>query len=231
MAANGAVEGADALSHSTADTQEERLGRQIRLRRREQGLTLVALATLTSLSHPFLSQLERGLARPSMSSLERIAQALHSSQSELMAKAVDEGVPASGPAFTVVRADGGAELPAAGGSARLLVGASARFHPMVYTGSNVDFQEYFRHPEDEFVHVMAGSIEVDLGGERTVELAAGDSLYYHGGVPHRWRNPDGTGYRLLAVKEAAASSADRDGRFPDVAGNGRGGGDGSSHTG
>jgi transcriptional regulator with XRE-family HTH domain len=28
------------------------------------------------LSHPFLSQLERGLARPSMGSVERIAQAL-----------------------------------------------------------------------------------------------------------------------------------------------------------
>jgi mannose-6-phosphate isomerase-like protein (cupin superfamily) len=189
------------MTETSLDTQQARLGRQIRLLRQEQGLTLVALAGLTRLSHPFLSQLERGLARPSMSSLERIATALHSSQSELMARAVDDGAPANGPAFTVVRADGGTELPAPGGSARLLVGAAARFHPMVYVGSNPDFEEYYRHPEDEFVHVISGCIEVDLGGRR-LDLVAGDSLYYLGGTPHRWRNPDGSGYRLLAVKEA-----------------------------
>lgn len=197
------------MVETSLESQQARLGRQIRLLRQEQGLTLVALAGLTCLSHPFLSQLERGLARPSMSSLERIATALHSSQSELMARAVDDGAPAPGPAFTVVRADGGTELPAPGGSARLLVGAAAHFHPMVYVGSNTDFQEYYRHPEDEFVHVITGFIEVDLGDQR-LELAAGDSLYYLGGTPHRWRNPDGSGYRLLAVKEApGATGRDR----------------------
>jgi quercetin dioxygenase-like cupin family protein len=75
---------------------------------------------------------------------------------------------------------------------------------MVYAGSNTAFEEFYRHPEDEFVHVMDGIIEVDLG-DRTLELGAGDSLYYLGGTPHRWRNPDGTGYRLLAVKEAPAA--------------------------
>ena len=45
------------------------------------------LAELSGLSHPFLSQLERGHARPSMVSLERIARALGSSQLELIAAA------------------------------------------------------------------------------------------------------------------------------------------------
>jgi mannose-6-phosphate isomerase-like protein (cupin superfamily) len=193
------------VTETFAGTQQQRLGRQIRRLRQEQGLTLVALATLTRLSHPFLSQLERGLARPSMGSLERIATALHSSQSELMARAIDDSAPAAGPPFTVVRADGGTELPAPGGSARLLVGGTARFHPMVYAGGNTEFAEYYRHREDEFVHVIEGRIEVDLG-DRLLELAAGDSLYYLGGTPHRWRNPDGDGYRLLAVKEVPGAS-------------------------
>ena len=110
-----------AVSKTSTGTQQARLGRQIRQLRQEQGLTLVALAGLTRLSHPFLSQLERGLARPSMGSLERIATALHSSQSELMARAVDDGAPAAGPPFTVVRADGGTELPAPGGSGSRIV--------------------------------------------------------------------------------------------------------------
>ena len=198
------------MFETSAGSQQARLGRQIRLLRREQGLTLVALASLTRLSHPFLSQLERGLARPSMSSLERIATALHSSQSELMARAVDDGPAVAGPPFTIVRADAGTELPAPGGSARLLVGTAARFHPMVYVGSNLEFEEYYQHSEDEFVHVIAGLIEVDLG-DRRLDLAPGDSLYYLGGTPHRWRNPDGNGYRLLAVKEAPGGRPDRPG--------------------
>jgi transcriptional regulator with XRE-family HTH domain len=188
-------------------TQEARLGRQIRQLRHEQGLTLVALAALTSLSHPFLSQLERGLARPSMTSLERIAKALHSTQSELMARATDDALTRPGPPFTLIRADEGTMLPAAGGSARLLVGRGAHFHPTIYVGANTEFEEYYRHPEDEFVHVIDGAIAVDLGDAGIVGLSAGDSLYYRGGTPHRWRTIDGAVYRVLAVKEAARTPA------------------------
>src|ERR1700741_4662645 len=53
------------------------LGARVRELRHERGLTLKALGRSAGLSHPFLSQLERGLARPSVSSVERIATALN----------------------------------------------------------------------------------------------------------------------------------------------------------
>src|ERR1700741_4698299 len=52
------------------------LGARVRELRHERGLTLKALGRSAGLSHPFLSQLERGLARPSVGSVERIAGAL-----------------------------------------------------------------------------------------------------------------------------------------------------------
>ena len=52
------------------------LGARVRELRHERGLTLKALGRSAGLSHPFLSQLERGLARPSVASVERIAEAL-----------------------------------------------------------------------------------------------------------------------------------------------------------
>ena len=55
---------------SVNDTAAE-LGARVRELRRERGLTLKALGSLAGLSHPFLSQLERGLARPSVGSVER----------------------------------------------------------------------------------------------------------------------------------------------------------------
>ena len=58
------------------DVQAERIGSRIRRLRHARGLTLVQVAESAELSHPFLSQLERGLARPSIGSLEKIARAL-----------------------------------------------------------------------------------------------------------------------------------------------------------
>jgi transcriptional regulator with XRE-family HTH domain len=43
------------------------MGATLRELRRRNGLTLVQLAERTDLSHSFLSQIERGLAQPSMS--------------------------------------------------------------------------------------------------------------------------------------------------------------------
>lgn len=69
------------------------LGRRVHELRRARGHTLVQLAAHAGLSHSFLSQLERGLARPSMVPLERIARALGSSQVELLAGLRDEPAP------------------------------------------------------------------------------------------------------------------------------------------
>ena len=56
--------GGERGSTPRADDAERirRLGARIRALRKEQGLTLKALAQLSGLSHPFLSQVERGLA-------------------------------------------------------------------------------------------------------------------------------------------------------------------------
>jgi transcriptional regulator with XRE-family HTH domain len=176
------------------DRQALSLGHRIRALRRARGLTLVRLAELSELSHPFLSQLERGHARPSMVSLERIARALGSSQIELIA-ALDATTTA------VVRSDEGTTGHYAEGTARMLVHGTRSFSPMEVTGANTEFGDTFVHDEDEFLHVVTGVIEVDLGGPAPTVLRAGDSLYYGGGTPHRWRAVEPGGYRLFVVKE------------------------------
>src|SRR5262245_23373838 len=68
--------GARSSGRSVLDSDALALGTRIRERRRRLGLSLVRLAEVTELSHPFLSQVERGHARPSITSLQRIASAL-----------------------------------------------------------------------------------------------------------------------------------------------------------
>jgi len=159
----------------------------------------VRLAELSGLSHPFLSQLERGHARPSMVSLERIARALGSSQLELIAAAEDAREQLT--PVVLVRADEGTSGHYAEGEARLLVHGNRRFHPMTFAGSNPEPGDFFTHDEDEFVHVISGSVEIDLGERGSFALVEGDSLYYVGGTPHRWRSLAAGGYRLFVVKE------------------------------
>ncbi len=176
------------------DRQTLKVGARIRALRRARGLTLEELGALCELSHPFLSQLERGRARPSMVSLEKIARALGSSQLELLAGG-DETT------TTLVRAAEGTRGHYGEGEARMLVHGTRRFHPMEFRGANLEVGDYFVHDEDEFIHVVEGSVEVDLGEQGVSVLVEGDSLYYVGGTPHRWRALEPGGYRLFVVKE------------------------------
>ena len=161
---------------SAIDLQAVRVGARIRALRRARGLTLVHLAGLCDLSHPFLSQLERGRARPSMVSLEKIARALGSSQLELLAGGDDT-------TSTLVRATEGIRGHYGEGEARMLVHGTRSFHPMEFRGSNLEVGDYFVHDEDEFIHVVEGSVEVDLGEQGVSVLVQGDSLYYVGALP------------------------------------------------
>jgi transcriptional regulator with XRE-family HTH domain len=171
-------------------------------------MTLVRLAETTDLSHPFLSQLERGLAQPSLSSLRRIASALETSPIELIAEA---DAAASGHPSVEVHRQGetNASVPEgfAAGAARMLAHGSRPLHPMEVTGGATEPGEVFVHAEDEFVYVIEGAIHVEIDGDETV-LSAGDSAYYAGGVRHRWWSADLGTYRLVVVKQGLRRQSD-----------------------
>ncbi|MFF0910853.1 helix-turn-helix domain-containing protein [Microbacterium sp. HMH0099] len=181
-------------------TSDERLGAHLRSLRKARGLTLMQLAEAATLSHPFLSQLERGLARPSMASLERLARALGTSRVQLIAGSEPPRADHD-PEPSFVGADEGVIGPYAEGTARVLVTGPRRFEPLEFTGSNAEPGDHYVHDEDEFLTVLEGSIVISFGafGERT--LVVGDSVYCRSGTPHRWHSPDGTTYRLLIVKD------------------------------
>ncbi|HYZ54937.1 MAG TPA: XRE family transcriptional regulator [Streptosporangiaceae bacterium] len=186
-------------------------GRAIRDLRHRRELTLVQLAERTGLSHSFLSQLERGLAQPSMRSLHRIAQALRTSQDRLMAgqDADDADDPGTdGPPVALLRAGEGATFPMAErdplatGSARQLLAGPGNFYATEFTNLGRDHGDYFEHGGNEFLYIAEGRIEVDLaepGGARLFGLGPGDSLRYPGTIPHRWRAADGGPTRVLMV--------------------------------
>ncbi|GAA1704125.1 XRE family transcriptional regulator [Microbacterium sediminicola] len=191
----------DTIAVSETDAASIRLGACIRRLRKANGLTLVQVAELTGLSHPFLSQLERGLAQPSLGSLRRIAVALQTSPLELVAAAEEPGEEL--PAVEIRRRGDAVPTVADGfatGTARMLAASSRPLHPVEIVAATVAPGPSFLHPEDEFVYVVEGRLSLELEGEvRTLET--GDCAYYAGGVNHRWWSADGEPYRLVVVKQ------------------------------
>jgi transcriptional regulator with XRE-family HTH domain len=97
------------------DAQMKALGSFIRSQRQLANLSLRQLAELTSLSNPYLSQIERGLHQPSVRVLRLLADALNVSAETLLAEAglLEHGAEAArgdtggdrGSVESVIRAD------------------------------------------------------------------------------------------------------------------------------
>ena len=160
------------------------LGARVRQLRQDRGLTLKALGRESGLSHPFLSQLERGLARPSVGSLERIAQALEVPVSALWTATAPE--PAR-----VARAGEGAVIPhaepRAPGGVRELPLSDRALRVREWSGGGRSWPEQTATTTGEVVLcVVRGALEVEVDGD-VHALEAGDALRFDGRLPHRVR--------------------------------------------
>ncbi|MFF6917472.1 helix-turn-helix domain-containing protein [Streptomyces sp. NPDC012466] len=177
--------------------QPLRVGAAVRRRRRALELTLAVVAARSGLSVPFLSQIENDRARPSTSSLEKVADALRTTAVELLA--------AADPACSVdvVRADGTEPLP----RTRSLVRGHHQMHASEFTGDH-DAARELQYRNDQLMYVADGAVEIEAEG-RAYRLGRGDTLYLTGGVRHRWRAAE-SDTRVIVVAVAEHIEAVRD---------------------
>ena len=177
-------------SHLPTNGYETDLGARVRALRRERGLTLKGLGEKAGLSHPFLSQVERGLARPSVSSVERIAAALDVSVARLWSPT------RVGDTTELVRRDEGDRDEH---GIRELGGTPGAPSLREWSARTRRWPDEFEVAAGELaVYAARGSLEVDLNG--TVhELAEGDTLRFDGTTPHRFRRTGGTTTRALII--------------------------------
>jgi len=162
-------------------------------------MTLKALGRASDLSHPFLSQLERGLARPSIGSLERIARALDVEVSELWV-----APPAT--RAQVVRGNGGLVDGHADEAAPGALRTLSTSEPLVVRewtgGARAWSGPAWTAAGRAMVFVVQGGVEVDVDGSLH-QLEAGDAVYFDGAAPHRLRRTGGPATRALYVAARA----------------------------
>jgi transcriptional regulator with XRE-family HTH domain len=165
---------------------ETDLGRRIRRLRRIQGLTLRTLAERAHVTESFLSQVERGVASPSVATLRRTARGLGVSIADLL---VDEAR-----AGRVVRRAERRRVTYRGLGASdefVTPGSATRLQVIVSTiesGGGTGDEPYTHESDEEVVLVLEGELELWVGDEH-YRLSAGDAITYSSRLPHWNRNP------------------------------------------
>lgn len=194
----------DAVSDPDPTGAMAEMGQQIRGLRTAHGLTLGALSERCGVSVGFLSKIERGLARPSLTVLQEVATALDVSVGWFFVS--DGPVPAEERSF-IVRAERRRRLSYSGtvstdylGMEDHLLSASLdRTLAMGITtyapgGSTGD--DLYTHEGEEAGMVLEG--EIDLCLEDSVfRLRPGDSFSFESTRPHRFANPGPAPARIV----------------------------------
>jgi transcriptional regulator with XRE-family HTH domain len=161
----------------------DELGKRLKTLRNERGLTLVQLGEQVGLSASHLSQIERGVAMPSLVSLAVIARTLDVEVGHFFEDAVSS--------HWVVRANQGKRLGWSSETRAELLSADASgkkiqpYRLVCQPGASRD--EVPTRQGEEFSFVLKGQLTVTVG-EETFVLEAGDSIHCETSQPRSWRN-------------------------------------------
>ncbi|MEG9526573.1 MAG: XRE family transcriptional regulator [Hyphomicrobiales bacterium] len=168
-------------------SQIQVLAEEIRRRRKEQDLSLEALASLSGVSRSMISKIERGEAVPSTAVLSRLAEALGVTFSRLMAPTTEVEVlliPASRQPVLRDEASGflrrclSPVLPGRG-----IDWVLNTLPPGATTGEFVAH----RRGVSEYIFVLKGRLRATIG-DRAVVVEEGDSLYFEADAGHAFTN-------------------------------------------
>ena len=175
-----------AASVSEPPPIEVDLGARIRALRVARGATLRKLAAEARVTESFLSQVERGVASPSIASVQRIARALGTSIAELFATDDRAGI--------VVRAADRRRIAYQGLGAidefltRATDGKLQLILSTIEPGGGTGDEAYTHDSDEEVVVVLEGALDLWVGPEH-YRLETGDAVTIASRIPHRNTNP------------------------------------------
>lgn len=195
------------------------LGKKIRNERQKRKLTLENFSQMTGLSKSFLSQVERGITEPSITSLKKIAKQLgfsvvnlfqngdtlnsnweyHNAPVRVQDKSMNYVEKAE-----VVRGDKRKRFALPGSKVMydLLTPDMNRQLEVMYMrvseGEDSGEQPMVDPPGEKVGLVLKGCIEVSVGTE-VYRLREGDSIYYPANIPHSWRALEGDSVEVVWI--------------------------------
>lgn len=168
------------------------IGKRIRRARLDKKISLDVMANETGMSKELIKKIEGGEQRPSVGTLLQISRTLHL-DSEFLLKESDDTLEERSNAYTK-RTDNYAYTPLTPGAENKHLKA---FRIVVEAGAShggVGFQ----HEGEEFVYVLEGRVEVQVG-DHVNTLVPGSSLHFNSGIKHDLRNVGESDAVLIVV--------------------------------
>lgn len=176
------------------------LGQKIRDIRKGKKMTINEVAKQTGFTPSFISQLERGLTKASVSSLQKITRALDITLSSLFNSA-DE-IQTTNQSTNLIRKKERSKLvfPDEKSTDYLLTGIDGRFEVILTEMEpGGESGELISHDEgEEAITVLEGTVEVTVGNEQYI-LEEGDTITFASQVPHGWSNVGDSKLKLIWV--------------------------------
>lgn len=184
-----------------ATDHHRQLGDKLRLRREKIGLSVRTLAASAGFSPSFISQVEHGLASPSIDSLEKIATCLGVTMSELF-QFSDQ------PLSTIVRAKQRPRLESQWSKAdieNLGSGEPSRLETLLITlqPHGASGSKPHSTSREQFVFVVSGHVCLSLDGVSQT-LNKGDAVTIRAQIPALWLNDSDKPAQLLFVSPLRA---------------------------
>jgi DNA-binding transcriptional MerR regulator/uncharacterized RmlC-like cupin family protein len=168
-------------------------GQSFRRLRTRRGLSLAQVAHATKVSVGFLSALERGQMRSSISTLRRIARFYRTNILSLFETAAENPRLVRPGQRKVLETTPGVRMELLAWGQTVMEPHLFRIKPGGGSG------ESYSHEGEEFLHILRGDFEIWLNSKEHYRLKPGDSLYFESSTPHRWRNPGRSEAWLLWV--------------------------------
>lgn len=167
-----------------SDTILAHLPQRLKEARREQGLSLDAVAKLSGVSRSMVSQIERGESSPTISTLWNLTRALQVDFAGLLDLASTEA------RIEVLRADDVPTIDKLGENVSIRIlsppeeAGRHEVYELIFALDGVLDSSAHARGAREYLTVIEGVLNV-MSGESTRRLQAGDTARYSADVPHR----------------------------------------------
>ncbi|GEO86896.1 MULTISPECIES: MerR family transcriptional regulator [Alphaproteobacteria] len=175
----------DFQNEDGSEPTEIPVGLKIRRLRRDAGKTLEAVAQATGVSVSQLSTFERTSQGLSFTALHGVARVLGTTLASLSGQELREG------GESIIRDGKWPTWPTTSSGVTVQVLAEGRNQMecnRFQLAPGASSEGAYQHDGEEFIHVLSGSLEIILDGDRFFELHAGDSFYFESRRPHSWHN-------------------------------------------
>jgi DNA-binding transcriptional MerR regulator/quercetin dioxygenase-like cupin family protein len=169
-------------------------GQRLRRLRSEEGLSLREASRRAGISVSFLSAIERGAARASITTLQRLTHAYGVTVMDLFEAPNRVG--------RRIRPDQRPALDVDGTGVRieqLAVGSQSLEPQLFILAAGASSEGRYSHVGEEFVYVLEGDVTFWIGEREHYRLQPGDALTFPSTLPHRWRNRARGETRLLWI--------------------------------